>query len=83
LKLQFTGNKFDRAKEALYEEAAGHDNILRLVAKAKADAVALDRSMKWMTKATVDNLNAKLEINEIPACLDQALVINVAMEHKA
>ena len=45
-------------------------------------------------EATVDNLNAKLlpeekakgkiqgEINEITASLEQALVINAAMEHK-
>merc|ERR1712072_1096861 len=109
-------HELDGAKEALDEEAAGRDNILRLVAKAEGDAAAMRQKYEIeavakgeeleMTKmklaarnteaeATVDNLNAKLvqiekakskiqgEINEMTASLDQAQVINAAMERKA
>merc|ERR1712183_578384 len=107
-------HELDGAKEALDEEAAGRDNILRLVAKAEGDAFAMRQKYEVeavakgeeleMTKmklaarkaeATVDNLNAKLvqiekakskiqgEINEMTASLDQAQVINAAMERKA
>merc|ERR1711913_52703 len=109
-------HELDGAKETLDEEAAGRDNILRLVAKAEGDAAALRQKyeveavakgeelemtrMKLAARnteaeATVDNLNAKLvqiekakskiqgEINEMTASLDQALVINAAMERKA
>merc|ERR1719209_254999 len=109
-------HELDGAKEALDEEAAGRDNILRLVAKAEGDASAMRQKYEIeavakgeeleMTKmklaarnpeaeATVDNLNAKLvqiekakskiqgEINEMTASLDQAQVINAAMERKA
>merc|ERR1711892_1147394 len=109
-------HEVDGAKEALDEEAAGRDNILRLVSKAEGDAaqcrakyeteaVAKAEELE-MTKmkltarnteaeATVDNLNAKLvqvekakgkiqgEINEMSVHLDQAQVINAAMERKA
>merc|ERR1719320_1513101 len=34
-------HELDGAKEALDEEAAGRDNILRLVAKAEGDAAAM------------------------------------------
>merc|ERR1719308_527241 len=65
-------HELDGAKEALDEEAAGRDNILRLVAKAEGDASAMRQKKELeMTKmklaarnteaeATVDNLNAKL-----------------------
>merc|ERR1712128_55427 len=109
-------HEVDGAKEALDEEAAGRDNILRLVAKAEGDGAVLRQKYEVeavakgeeleMTKmkltarnteaeATVDNLNAKLiqvekakgkvqgEINEMTASLDQAQVINAAMERKA
>merc|ERR1712106_1309493 len=109
-------HEVDGAKEALDEEAAGRDNILRLVAKAEGDGAVLRQKYEVeavakgeeleMTKmkltarnteaeATIDNLNAKLtqvekakgkiqgEINEMTVSLDQAQVINAAMERKA
>merc|ERR1712176_1256500 len=64
------GHEVDVAKEALDEEAAGRDNVLRLNAKAEGDAAAM-RQKYEMTKmklaarnteaeAAIDNLNAKL-----------------------
>merc|ERR1712119_65447 len=109
-------HEVDGAKEALDEEAAGRENILRLCAKAEGDAALMRQKYEVeaiakgeeleMTKtkltarnteaeATIDNLNAKLtqvekakskvqgEINEMTANLDQAQVINAAMERKA
>merc|ERR1719175_256257 len=109
-------HELDGAREALDEETAGRENILRLVVKAEGDAAAyrqkyeIDAVAKGeeleMTKmklaarnteaeATIDNLNAKLvqiekakakiqgEINEMTANLDQAQVVNAAMERKA
>merc|ERR1739838_724594 len=109
-------HEVDGAKEALDEEAAGRENVLRLVAKAEGDGAVLRQKYEVdavakgeeleMTKmkltarnteaeATIDNLNAKLtqvekakgkirgEINECTVNLDQAQVINAAMERKA
>merc|ERR1739838_321635 len=109
-------HEVDGAKEALDEEAAGRENIIRLVAKAEGDAAVIRQKYEVdavakgeeleMTKmkltarnteaeATIDNLNAKLtqvekakgkiqgEINECTVNLDQAQVINAAMERKA
>merc|ERR1739838_708100 len=102
--------------EALDEEEAGRENVLRLAAKAEGDAALMRQKYEVeavakgeeleMTKmkltarnteaeATIDNLNAKLtqvekakgkiqgEINEMSVHLDQAQVINAAMERKA
>merc|ERR1719250_531469 len=41
LKFRNLEHELDGAKEALDEEAAGRDNILRLVAKAEGDAAAM------------------------------------------
>merc|ERR1719438_773970 len=109
-------HEVDVAKEALDEEAAGRDNVLRLNAKAEGDAAAMRQKYEQdavakaeeleMTKmklaarnteaeAAIDNLNAKLaqvekakskiqqEINEMTTNLDQAQVVNAAMERKA
>merc|ERR1711931_415559 len=109
-------HELDLAKEALDEEAAGRDNILRLNAKAEGDAAAMRQKYETdavakaeeleMTKmklsarnteaeAAIDNLNAKLaqiekakgkiqnEITEMSTNLDQAQVVNAAMERKA
>merc|ERR1719466_66858 len=109
-------HEVDGAKEALDEEAAGRDNILRLFSKAEADGAAMRQKYETdavakgeeleMTRmkltarnteaeATVDNLQAKLaqigkakekvaqEFNEMSTNLDQAQVINAAMERKA
>merc|ERR1719320_1419018 len=43
-------HELDGAKEALDEEAAGRDNILRLVAKAEGDAAAMRQKKLWMRK---------------------------------
>merc|ERR1719305_954829 len=107
-------HELDGAREALDEEAAGRENVLRLTAKAEGeaqcwrqkyetDAVAKGEELE-MTKmkltarlteagAAIDNLNAKLnqvekgkvasEISEMAASLDQAQVLNAAMERKA
>merc|ERR1711874_966446 len=105
----------DGAKEALDEESASRDNILRLAAKAEGDAAAMRQKYEVeavakgeeleMTKmklsarnteaeAAIDNLNAKLaqiekakgkiqnEITEMSTNLDQAQVVNAAMERK-
>merc|ERR1719340_71327 len=109
-------HEVDVAKEALDEEAAGRDNILRLNAKAEGDAAAMRQKyeqdavqkaeelemvkMKLTARnteaeAAIDNLNAKLaqidkakskiqqEITEMSTNLDQAQVVNAAMERKA
>merc|ERR1712114_108281 len=90
-------HELDGAKEALDEEAAGRDNILRFVAKGEELEMTKMKLAARNTEAeaTVDNLNAKLvqiekakskiqgEINEMTASLDQAQVINAAMERKA
>merc|ERR1719334_946975 len=107
-------HELDGARDALEEEAAGRENVLRLVAKAEGeaqvwrqkfetDAVAKGEELE-MTKmkltarlteaeAAIDNLNAKLaqvdkakiagEINEMTTSLDQAQVLNAAMDRKA
>merc|ERR1719282_760388 len=105
-------HELDLAKEALDEEVAGRDNILRLNAKAEGDANAMRQkyetdavakaeelemtNMKLSARnteaeAAIDNLNAKLaqiekvqtEITEMATNLDQAQVVNAAMERKA
>merc|ERR1712203_658448 len=109
-------HELDGAREALDEEAAGRENVLRLTAKAEGeaqcwrqkyetDAVAKGEELE-MTKmkltarlteaeAAIDNLNAKLnqvekakakiagENSDIANSLDQAQVLNAAMDRKA
>merc|ERR1711915_246992 len=92
-------HELDGAREALDEEAAGRDNILRLVAKAEGEELEMTR-MKLAARNTeaetnIDSLNSKLvqiekakakiqgEITEMTANLDQAEVVNAAMERKA
>merc|ERR1711887_11489 len=73
-------HELDGAKEALDEEASGRDNILRLVAKAEGDAFAMRQ--KYEVEAVAKS-KIQGEINEMTASLDQAQVINAAMERKA
>merc|ERR1712158_211926 len=109
-------HELDGAREALDEEAAGRENVLRLVAKAEGeaqcwrqkyetDAVAKGEELE-MTKmkltarlteaeAACDNLSAKLaqiekakakiasESSDMANSLDQAQVLNAAMDRKA
>merc|ERR1712055_356682 len=109
-------HELDGAREALDEETAGRENVLRLIAKAEGeaqtwrqkyeiDAVAKSEELEMTkmklnarlteTEAAIDNLNAKLaqvekakakiagETNEMGNALDQAQVLNAAMERKA
>merc|ERR1719187_945237 len=109
-------HELDGAKEALDEEAAGRDNVLRQVAKAEGDAAmwrqkyetdavakAEELEMTRMklqarlteAESTINSQGAKLcqvdkargkiqaELNDMTACLDQAQVLNAAMERKA
>merc|ERR1711915_994497 len=103
-------HELDGAREALDEEAAGRDNILRLVAKAEGDAATyrqkyeidavakgeeLEMTRMKLAATNIDSLNSKLvqiekakakiqgEITEMTANLDQAEVVNAAMERKA
>merc|ERR1712095_154647 len=92
-------HELDLAKEALDEEVAGRDNILRLNAKAEGDANAMRQKYETdavaEAEAAIDNLQAKLtqiekakskvqaEITEMSTNLDQAQVVNAAMERKA
>merc|ERR1719175_217517 len=109
-------HEVDIAKEALDEETASRDNVLRQVSKAEGDAsmwrakyeteaVAKAEELE-MTKmklvarlteaeGTIQNLQAKLhqvdksksklqaELDETANALDQAQVLNAAMERKA
>merc|ERR1712001_542054 len=109
-------HELDGAREALDEEAARRENVLRLTAKAEGeaqcwrqkyetDAVAKGEELE-MTKmkltarlteaeAAIDNLNAKLnqvekakgkiagESSDMANSLDQAQVLNAAMDRKA
>merc|ERR1712158_169422 len=109
-------HELDGARDALDEEAAGRENVLRLVSKAEGesacwrqkyetDAVAKGEELE-MTKmkltarlteaeAAIDNLNAKLnqvekakakiasESSDMANSLDQAQVLNAAMDRKA
>merc|ERR1712158_238897 len=73
-------HELDGAREALDEEAAGRENVLRLTAEAEA---------------AIDNLNAKLsqvekakakiagESSDMANSLDQAQVLNAAVDRKA
>merc|ERR1711934_980419 len=109
-------HELDGAREALDEESAGRENVLRLCAKAEAeaqtwrqkyeiDAVAKSEELEMTrmklnarlteAEAAIDNLNAKLaqvekakakiagETNEMSNALDQAQVLNAAMDRKA
>merc|ERR1719309_860804 len=109
-------HELDGAKEALDEEAAGRDNVLRQVAKAEGDAAmwrqkyetdavakAEELEMTRMklqarlteAESTINSQGAKLnqaekargklqaELEDMSANLDQAQVLNAAMERKA
>merc|ERR1712170_40778 len=69
-------HELDVAKEALDEEAASRENVLRLNAKAEGDAAAMRQ--KYEQDAV-----AKAEEPEMTTNLDQAQVVNAAMERKA
>merc|ERR1719370_26710 len=88
-------HELDGARCALEEEAAGRENTLRLVAKAEAESQCWRQKYETEAEAAIDNLNAKLnqvekakgkiasEISEMSSSLDQAQVLNAAMERKA
>merc|ERR1712037_31179 len=109
-------HELDGAREALDEEAAGRENVLRLTAKAEGeaqcwrqkyetDAVAKGEELEMTrmkltarlteAEAAIDNLNAKLnqvekakakiaaESSDMANSLDQAQVLNAAMDRKA
>merc|ERR1712117_186835 len=81
-------HELDGARCALEEESAGRENTLRLVAKAEAesqcwrqkyetDAVAKGEELE-MAKSKIAS-----EISEMTSSLDQAQVLNAAMDRKA
>merc|ERR1719305_1198162 len=81
-------HELDGAREALDEEAAGRENTLRLCAKAEAESQCWRQ--KYETDAVakgeeVEKAKGKVaaEISEMAASLDQAQVLNAAMERKA
>merc|ERR1711990_1237951 len=90
-------HELDGARCALEEEAAGRENTLRLVAKGEELEMTKMKLTARLTEAgaAIDNLNAKLnqvekakgkigsEISEMSSSLDQAQVLNAAMERKA
>merc|ERR1711936_284292 len=88
-------HELDGARCALEEEAAGRENTLRLVAKAEAESACWRQKYETEAEAAIDNLNAKLnqvekakgkiasEISEMTSSLDQAQVLNAAMDRKA
>merc|ERR1711971_867869 len=88
-------HEVDVAKEALDEEAAGRDNVLRLNAKAEGDAAAMRQKYEQdavakaeeleMTKMKLAarNTEAEAAIDNLNANLAQAQVVNAAMERKA
>merc|ERR1712095_141135 len=81
-------HELDLAKEALDEEVAGRDNILRLNAKAEGDANAMRQKYETDAVAKAEELEkakgkVQAEITEMSTNLDQAQVVNAAMERKA
>merc|ERR1711936_506542 len=90
-------HEVDGAREALDEEMAARENVLRSCAKGEELEMTKMKLTARNTEAeaTIENLSAKLnqiekakskiqgEINEMTANLDQAQVINAAMERKA
>merc|ERR1719242_136594 len=81
-------HELDGAKEALDEEVAGRENILRLTTKAEGDAAAMRQKYEQEAVAKAEELEKtkskiQIEINEMSTNLDQAQVVNAAMERKA
>merc|ERR1719495_804044 len=90
-------HELDGARCALEEESAGRENTLRLVAKGEELEMTKMKLTARLTEAeaAIDNLNAKLnqvekakgkiasEIAEMTSSLDQAQVLNAAMDRKA
>merc|ERR1719430_708456 len=78
-------HELDGARCALEEEAAGRENTLRLVAKAEAESQCWRQ--KYETDAVAKGEKAKgkvaSEISDMTSSLDQAQVLNAAMERKA
>merc|ERR1712089_29862 len=73
-------HELDGAREALDGETAGRENVLRLIAKAEGEAST------WRQKYEIDAVaKSKIagETNEMGNALDQAQVLNAAMERKA
>merc|ERR1719376_265158 len=81
-------HELDGARCALEEEAAGRENCLRLVAKAEAESQCWRQKYETDAVAKGDELEkakGKIgsEISEMTSSLDQAQVLNAAMERKA
>merc|ERR1711976_420362 len=81
-------HELDVAKEALDEEAASRENVLRLNAKAEGDAAAMRQKYEQDAVAKAEELEMakgkiQNEITEMSTNLDQAQVVNAAMERKA
>merc|ERR1711990_518168 len=81
-------HELDGAREALDEEAAGRENVLRLTAKAEGEAQCWRQ--KYETDAVakgeeVEMAKAKIaaESSDMANSLDQAQVLNAAMDRKA
>merc|ERR1712045_571821 len=89
-------HELDGARCALEEESAGRENTLRLVAKAEGLEMTKMKLTARLTEAeaAIDNLNAKLnqvekakakiasESSDMANSLDQAQVLNAAMDRK-
>merc|ERR1711988_1021348 len=73
-------HELDGARCALEEESAGRENTLRLVAKAEGEAQCWRQ--KYETDAVAKGKIAS-EIAEMTSSLDQAQVLNAAMDRKA
>merc|ERR1712002_1200535 len=90
-------HEVDGAREALDEESSSRDNVLRQVSKAEELEMTKMKLVARFTEAegTIQNLSAKLgqvekskgkmqaELEDMVANLDQAQVLNAAMERKA
>merc|ERR1712098_966732 len=81
-------HELDVAKEALDEEASSRENVLRLNAKAEGDAAAMRQKYEQDAVAKAEELEKakgkiQSEITEMSTSLDQAQVVNAAMERKA
>merc|ERR1719339_103304 len=78
-------HELDGARCALEEESAGRENTLRLVAKAEAESQCWRQKYETDAVAKVEEAKGKIgsEISEMSSSLDQAQVLNAAMERKA
>merc|ERR1712158_253120 len=79
-------HELDGAREALDEEAAGRENVLRLTAKAEGEAQCWRQKYETDAVAKGEELEkTKIagESSDMANSLDQAQVLNAAMDRKA